>query len=349
MQGTPAHVRRMSELTSSPILLSPVKCKSSLNERIIGRMTQRTTQVPIGSPGPVGAADRAALPARFGPLPRESLDALVTVLDEVRLGRSVSRSELVARTGLGRAIVAQRVGELIERGLIAEGDVGPSTGGRPPRQLTFRADAGHLLVADLGRHQHRRGRHDPRRADPRASRRAGAHRRRTGRLPRPGRGVVRAPAADDPRGPGQAVGDRDRRPGPGGVPVRSADLAADHARLGRVPGPRALRRALLGARSGSTTTSTSWPSASGGRVSRSATTTSSWSRSGRASGPASSRTVASIAARRAAPATSVTSRWSTTRPWSAAAATSAAWRPWPAVRRWAARVRRRPARVAVPA
>jgi glucokinase-like ROK family protein len=85
-----------------------------------------------------------------GPLPDEALDALVVVLDEVRLGRSRSRSELVERTGLGRAIVARRVGELIDRGLLAEGDVGPSTGGRPPRQLTFRADAGHVLVADLG-------------------------------------------------------------------------------------------------------------------------------------------------------------------------------------------------------
>jgi glucokinase-like ROK family protein len=85
-----------------------------------------------------------------GPLPDEALDALVVVLDEVRLGRSRSRSELVARTGLGRAIVARRVGELIDRGLLEEGDVGPSTGGRPPRQLTFRADAGHVLVADLG-------------------------------------------------------------------------------------------------------------------------------------------------------------------------------------------------------
>ena len=89
-------------------------------------------------------------PARFAPLPDEALDALVVVLDEVRFGRSRSRSELVARTGLGRAIVAQRVGELIERGLVAEDDVGPSTGGRPPRQLTFRADGGHILVADLG-------------------------------------------------------------------------------------------------------------------------------------------------------------------------------------------------------
>ena len=89
-------------------------------------------------------------PGRFAPLPDESLDALVDVLDEIRLGRSRSRSELVTRTGLGRAIVAQRVGELIERGLVSEGDVGPSTGGRPPRQLTFRADNGYLLVADLG-------------------------------------------------------------------------------------------------------------------------------------------------------------------------------------------------------
>ena len=92
----------------------------------------------------------ADVPGRFGPVPDEALDALVTVLDEIRFGRSRSRSELVARTGLGRGIVAQRVGELIERGLVTEGDVGPSTGGRPPRQLTFHADGGHILVADLG-------------------------------------------------------------------------------------------------------------------------------------------------------------------------------------------------------
>src|ERR1700675_3307854 len=84
------------------------------------------------------------------PLPDEALDALVLVLDEIRLGRSRSRSELVERTELGRAIVAQRVGELIERGLVVEGDPGPSTGGRPPRQLTFRAGAGLLLVRELG-------------------------------------------------------------------------------------------------------------------------------------------------------------------------------------------------------
>ena len=93
---------------------------------------------------------RAPVSGPHQPLPDEVLDALVTVLDEVRLGRSRSRSELVARTGLGRAIVARRVQELIDRGLLSEGEVGPSTGGRPPRQLAFCADAGHVLVADLG-------------------------------------------------------------------------------------------------------------------------------------------------------------------------------------------------------
>jgi glucokinase-like ROK family protein len=114
-------------------------------------VTQHTTPVPTGSAGSVGDRETPATPpARFGPLPDESLDALVAVLDEIRLGRSVARADVVARTGLGRAIVAQRIGELIERGLVTEGDVGPSTGGRPPRRLAFRADAGHILVADLG-------------------------------------------------------------------------------------------------------------------------------------------------------------------------------------------------------
>ena len=80
----------------------------------------------------------------------ESLDALVSILDEIRQARSRSRAELVARTGLSRGVVAQRVAELIELGLVVDDEIGPSTGGRPPRQMTFRAGAGHVLVADLG-------------------------------------------------------------------------------------------------------------------------------------------------------------------------------------------------------
>ena len=78
------------------------------------------------------------------------VDALAMILNEVRSGGSRSRSELVTRTGLTRGVVAQRIGELIDLGLVVENEVGPSTGGRPPRRVTFRAEAGHLLVADLG-------------------------------------------------------------------------------------------------------------------------------------------------------------------------------------------------------
>jgi glucokinase-like ROK family protein len=83
------------------------------------------------------------------PVPGEALDAIVAILDLVRRGRAHSRSEIVARTGLSRAIVTQRVTDLLARGLLTE-SMAPSTGGRPPRQLEFRADAGHLLVADIG-------------------------------------------------------------------------------------------------------------------------------------------------------------------------------------------------------
>jgi glucokinase-like ROK family protein len=83
------------------------------------------------------------------PVTEESLDAMVAVLELVRRGRAHSRSELMERTGLSRAVVTQRVSELLARGFLVE-VAAPSTGGRPPKQLEFRADAGHVLVADIG-------------------------------------------------------------------------------------------------------------------------------------------------------------------------------------------------------
>ena len=62
----------------------------------------------------------------------------------------MTRQRLVHATGLSRAVVTQRVAQLLDYGLLAEGELGPSTGGRAPRLLRLRADAGHLLVADLG-------------------------------------------------------------------------------------------------------------------------------------------------------------------------------------------------------
>jgi glucokinase-like ROK family protein len=75
---------------------------------------------------------------------------MVTILDEIRSSGSRSRTELAARTGLTRGVIAQRIAELRELGLITESHDAPSTGGRPPRRVRLRADAGHLLVADLG-------------------------------------------------------------------------------------------------------------------------------------------------------------------------------------------------------
>ena len=75
---------------------------------------------------------------------------LVEVLDYVRRHSSCTRAELVAATGFSRALVGQRLDALVGYGLVAEDGVAPSTGGRAPRRVRFRADAGHLLVADLG-------------------------------------------------------------------------------------------------------------------------------------------------------------------------------------------------------
>ena len=74
---------------------------------------------------------------------------MVAVLELVRRGQAHSRSELIERTGLSRSVVTQRVNELLARGFLVE-TAAPSTGGRPPKQLEFRADGAHVLVADIG-------------------------------------------------------------------------------------------------------------------------------------------------------------------------------------------------------
>lgn len=72
------------------------------------------------------------------------------ILRLVRSGRAETRQEIEAESGLGRAIVADRIATLISLGLLEEGDLRESTGGRAPRQVRFRDTAGHVLVASLG-------------------------------------------------------------------------------------------------------------------------------------------------------------------------------------------------------
>jgi glucokinase-like ROK family protein len=99
------------------------------------RKGDRLTQAPVDAAGAI---------------PGEIVDALVSVLDVVRHEAASTRPEIMRRTGLGRSVIVQRVEELIGRGLLTEGGLGPSTGGRAPRVIRLNASAGHILVADLG-------------------------------------------------------------------------------------------------------------------------------------------------------------------------------------------------------
>lgn len=77
-------------------------------------------------------------------------DHLVPILDLVRFGQANTRSDIARVTGLGRAVVTQRVADLIEAGLLIDGSRAESTGGRPSRSLAFNSGLGSLLVAELG-------------------------------------------------------------------------------------------------------------------------------------------------------------------------------------------------------
>lgn len=80
----------------------------------------------------------------------EGIDATHLVLEAVRLHGDRSRNEISERTGLGRAVVAQRVRELVQAGIIEQAGPGRSRGGRPPRDLRFRSEAGHVVGVDVG-------------------------------------------------------------------------------------------------------------------------------------------------------------------------------------------------------
>lgn len=76
-------------------------------------------------------------------------DGTAQVLEAVRVHGCRSRVEIMRRTGLTRMVTAQRVQQLLDLGLLREEGLGPSSGGRRPRQLSF-LPAGYLLVADIG-------------------------------------------------------------------------------------------------------------------------------------------------------------------------------------------------------
>jgi len=76
---------------------------------------------------------------------------LAAILRLVRSGDAETRQDIERRTGLGRALVADRLSTLISLGLVEEGELGAPQGGRAPRLLRFRTQAGLVLVAFLDR------------------------------------------------------------------------------------------------------------------------------------------------------------------------------------------------------
>jgi predicted NBD/HSP70 family sugar kinase len=74
---------------------------------------------------------------------------LAAVLDVIRCEPGITQPLLIERVGLGRSVVAQRVAELERTGLVMWDGLAPSRGGRAPRQLRLRAEAGHVLGVDI--------------------------------------------------------------------------------------------------------------------------------------------------------------------------------------------------------
>ena len=76
--------------------------------------------------------------------------SLAAILALVRAG-DATRQEIETATSLGRAIVADRLTMLMDLGLVEDGTPRRSLGGRAPRTVRLRADAGCILVATIDR------------------------------------------------------------------------------------------------------------------------------------------------------------------------------------------------------
>ncbi len=68
----------------------------------------------------------------------------------VRNAGPTTRAGLLESTGWARSTVTRRVDALVDLGLLSTDGAAASSGGRPATLLSFNANAGHILAADLG-------------------------------------------------------------------------------------------------------------------------------------------------------------------------------------------------------
>src|SRR6478609_1122469 len=80
---------------------------------------------------------------------RNSAD-LFRIATMFRKGETLSRADVVQRSGLSRSTANQRLDALIAAGVVIAADVGSSTGGRPASLFALNRNRGVLLLADIG-------------------------------------------------------------------------------------------------------------------------------------------------------------------------------------------------------
>src|SRR6476661_9614338 len=68
----------------------------------------------------------------------------------IRERQPISRADIAKHTGLRAGTVSAIVNRLIKSGLVYEGTEGPSTGGRPPKNLYINAESFYVLAIDIG-------------------------------------------------------------------------------------------------------------------------------------------------------------------------------------------------------
>jgi glucokinase-like ROK family protein len=73
-----------------------------------------------------------------------------SLLDLIRSRGTTTRAELVDETRWGRTVLTQRLAELMDIGLVSDAGIGPSTGGRAPREVRFRREAAAVVGVNLG-------------------------------------------------------------------------------------------------------------------------------------------------------------------------------------------------------
>lgn len=79
----------------------------------------------------------------------ERYTGLASVLETIRWQDGITQAALTDRVGLGRSVVAERVTELEQIGLIHSPGRAPSTGGRTARLLSLNSQAGYVVGVDI--------------------------------------------------------------------------------------------------------------------------------------------------------------------------------------------------------